>query len=434
VFQIPGLAPGTAGTVLASRTYTGNPEAGLTETTMIEVHHEGPVVVEHTARWIRYFLQGINYPNRHEANVDWNEAGGMRSLKFRLNGQVYDAPVSGAAEVTTENFSFDVGSQYQLGTMTIEARAIREGECSPWKVLKPPAQHQSRVPPWAAPASLTAADGILYSGTLNWPADLTHQQPIVQVPVIDGQWGFAGGEPKTEVRAHSTGTPTQGTVSGNVRVGLGPVAFHQFAVSGTTTGTLTTELDLQGNLTANLGRVSATRQVGVLTLVPEAAAACSFPLISEVCAALNGWAGVTAEAYGDARLQGDFSDQGDSLKFTAGSARVGIGASAFIAVALPPPLDVAGFRVGGGGNGCVEFDVAPSFAYKRHGGQLEFRASAFWRSRFHGACESAERAEGRANAVYGVPQSGSQSTLSTFTSFTAFLTQSSSRTPLTSIE
>ena len=375
VFRIPGLARG-AGNLIGARTYTSMPDATITETTSVEVHHEAPLVVEHRAQWTRYFLQGISHQNRHDADIDWKEAGGNRSVVFRVNGQQSNAPMPGAGKLTTESLSFDVGTQYGPMSNNIEVRALRDGECSAWKPLNPPPQYRTAVPEWASAAGIMAMDGVAYSGELAWPEDLT-DDVAVTVPVLDGKWGLAGGQPRTELRARSTGDAQQGRVRGNARIGLGPIAVRELALSGTTTGTLTTELHLEGNVTANLGSISANRSVGVFTLVPGAAAACSVPLVAEACAAINGWAGVTAEVRGDASLEGNFADRGSRLEFTSGSARVGMGAHAFIGVALPPPIDLAGFRIGGGGSGCVTFEVAPALAYKTHGGQLDFTASAY---------------------------------------------------------
>lgn len=347
----------------------------LTGGTLLDVLYSGeisyentePAVLSVTPQFQQFFLKSIPANNEITATVNWRNAGPNRVVRFVYGAQNQPVTPNG----NTAKFTFDMGDAATAVTVTAEA----DGKVSDPFVLE---LTKVDLPPWAASAGITGADGVLYNGQLDWPVTPTVSQSFGNLPLVGGLWGFLGSiNNKLEVKAHSQGAPPgAGRLEGDYNFGL-PFTGSQvtFRLRGTAETTLSaSDLELSGHGSARIATFTVDKTVSVLDLIPGASATvCS--VSDELCDFVKGM-GITGTLTFNLDGGGDFESTGSEVEWTTGEA-IGTARAEVLIIFVPPPLDTfVSLTLEGGGTACLTLQLYPDIAVRDFGAQLDFTASA----------------------------------------------------------
>lgn len=304
----------------------------------------------------QFFLKNIPYNNTLFVTADWEQSQGGQNIEFVYDGQT--TTLSG----NSVSFSFDTGADDDR--ILITPKASEDG-----------AQYHFYVPKVALPGwagnigNWSASSGVKYQGWVDWPITLETTRSISANPIFSGQWGLtAKVSSRLDMKANSDGTPGTADFLAKATASFAGRS-KELELKGTSTTTLECDkLTVAGFGTANLPLVDWEASMNPISLVLGAKdAACA---LGRLPCSLTGKAGLSASVKITLTGTPRFGDDGSEIKWTGGSLGGDITATVSLSV-VPPPLNkVANVTVEGGGQGCVQFQVAPDLQLETLGGKI----------------------------------------------------------------
>jgi len=323
----------------------------------------------------QYFLRGVSVQNEHRMRIDWaGSDAAERKAWFLLNGVRTDAAVSGDEATHT----FDVGSEYPVGAVTVTA-----GASAGTKQARVDAEPLQRsvvdVPEWAAPASritaTTSGKEVLYKREFRWPdPELQAYVSIPDiVPYVGGRWGLLPTGLEFDVNASSLGTHVDGAFKGNAGVAFGKDHDYELSIKGTTSGWLTaTALEAEANVRMQLPMSLYRDERRLLDLLNFQVVTPDLPLLGEAIGALNDilGVGVTSEVRANFDVDARFRGSGNSFEWIEGSGTATISGQ----IRATADLYIASLLISGGGSASLTIAV-PTWKATASG-TLSYEASA----------------------------------------------------------
>jgi hypothetical protein len=226
------------------------------------------------------------------------------------------------------------------------------------------------LPPWAGELSnWHASSGVKYEGWVDWPITLETTRSISANPLFGGQWGLTAKiSSRLDMKANSDGSPGTADFLASATASFAGRS-KTIELKGKTSTTLECDkLTMTGFGTAHMPLVDWEASMNPISLVLGAKdAACA---LGRLTCSLTGKAGLSASIKITLDGTPEFGDDGSEIKWTGGSLGGTLKAAVSLSV-VPPPLNkVANVTVEGGGEGCVEFQVAPDLHLNKLGGKV----------------------------------------------------------------
>ncbi|MBK8000072.1 MAG: hypothetical protein IPK15_15470 [Verrucomicrobia bacterium] len=208
-----------------------------------------------------------------------------------------------------------------------------------------------------------------YEGWVDWPITLETTRSISGNPIFSGQWGLtAKVSSRLDMKANSDGSPGTADFLAKATASFAG-RTKELELKGKSTTTLECDqLTVTGFGTAHLPLVDWEASMNPISLVLGAKdAACA---LGRLPCSLTGKAGLSASIKITLDGTPEFGDDGSEIKWTGGSLGGNLKAAVSLSV-VPPPLNkIANVTVEGGGEGCVEFQVAPDLHLNKLGGKI----------------------------------------------------------------
>jgi hypothetical protein len=315
-----------------------------------------PTVKEAYLQEPQFFIKDIPYTTTLFLTPDWKESEGTREVEFVYDGET--TTLSG----DTVMFQFDTDKADDKILITPKADEV--GSQFTYHVPK------VDLPPWAGKISdWHASSGVKYEGWVDWPISLETTRSISSNPLFSGQWGLtAKVSSRLDMKANSTGVPGTADFLAKATASFAG-RTKELELKGRTTTTLECDaLTMTGFGEAELPLVDWEASLNPISLVLGAKdAACA---LGRLPCSLTGKAGLSASIKINLIGRPEFGDDGSEIKWTGGSLGGNMHASVSLSV-VPPPLNkVANVTVEGGGEGCIEFQVAPDLKLNTLGGKV----------------------------------------------------------------
>lgn len=315
-----------------------------------------PTIKEAYLEEPQFFIKDIPYNTTLVLTPDWKESEGTREVELIYGGET--TTLSG----DTVMFPFDTDKDDDRIFITPKANEI--GSQFIYHVPK------VELPPWAGMISdWHASSGVKYEGWVDWPITLETTRSISGNPVFSGQWGLtAKVSSRLDMKANSDGSPGTADFLAKATASFAG-RTKQLELKGKSTTTLECDqLTVTGFGTAHLPLVDWEASMNPISLVLGAKdAACA---LGRLTCGLTGKAGLSASIKITLDGTPEFGDDGSEIKWTGGSLGGTLKAAVSLSV-VPPPLNkVANVTVEGGGEGCVEFQVAPDLHLNKLGGKI----------------------------------------------------------------
>lgn len=315
-----------------------------------------PTVKEAYLEEPQFFIKDIPYNTTLVLTPDWKESEGTREVDFVYGGET--TTLSG----DTVMFPFDTDKDDDKIFITPKADEV--GSQFTYHVPK------VELPPWAGMISdWHASSGVKYEGWVDWPITLETTRSISGNPLFSGQWGLtAKVSSRLDMKANSSGAPGTADFLAEATASFAGKS-KTLQLKGTSTTTLECDkLTVTGFGTANLPLVDWEASMNPISLVLGAKdAACA---LGRLPCSLTGKAGLSASIKITLTGTPTFGDDGSEIKWTGGSLGGDLTATVSLSV-VPPPLNkVANVTVEGGGQGCVQFQVAPDLQLETLGGKV----------------------------------------------------------------
>ncbi|MEJ2599137.1 MAG: hypothetical protein P8Z00_12435 [Anaerolineales bacterium] len=326
----------------------------------------------------QYFLAGVPFQNNYTALVDWhgNPPG---KVDFALAGQTQEEP--GDTDVTAP---FDLGSapagKDPLQVTAIGADGQPSGSLSQDVIIVP-------LDGWAQKANFTAGetkwDGIqhvvIYHGKTSVPLKPIKLPylDLPKIPVIGGKWGVPPFQVDVNLQANSGGGPSDpAPVSGKAALFLGGASPElSMKVDGQAVTNLTDSALLfdHGQANFSLAPYKLERNVGLVDLIPSAAALYKLPAVGKLLQGANSVLGIKLQLTAQAKGQGDLGVAADKSQLVFDKGNI----TPSVLVAAQPGLNipsVISLGVGGGGKGQFTIRIAPKPGLKNCLVSLSFTA------------------------------------------------------------
>jgi hypothetical protein len=329
-----------------------------------QMQNVSPLILAMEAQSPKFYIEGVTAQNQIVASIDWRNAPEPHEVEFDYDGEKITVLANGdRAEVT-----LDMGRPGVAVTAVAKAGEFRS---PPY----PLALYKVPVPGWAAPASaFTAAPGIQYETTLDWPITLETTRTLDTISIFTGLWGIKGSA-RSELRSASlsSGAAMAGDLKTEVTLKLANRNFS-LTMEGPNTSILDCEtIELDGEATVHLPPAEWEATLNPLTLLPGLQPALStVPGVfgNALRGVVNGFGLKTSASValsGTAGYEGRESD----IRWVSGSLNGTIKGSVGIVV-IPPPIDkVLSASIEANATGCLGFDVAPEFLLNQLGGSVE---------------------------------------------------------------
>ena len=345
-------------------TYFIQDSVTVTQDIQYDTKPSTPSITNLTLQEPSQYIKSVNVNTQAIASIDWRGQP-PGEVKFTYGGTV--ETVAGSDTVI---WDFDAGEPGD----TIQAIAmLGTQESVPYTKATPKVQ----LPIWAeTPASWSGSAGIKYQGNLNWPISLETTRTINSLKLMSGLWGINGGaSSQYTATAFSNGSSGSGDLNAQATFSFAGKSIN-FQMQGSNTTSLSCDmLTTEGDGTVNIPITNWQKTLNPITAIPGLqSAACS---LSQFLCSIIQSVGIKASANAAVSGTGFYAGDSAEMMWTGGSLSGSIGAKVGAGISLPKPLNnAAGVSVSGGGNGCIEIQVAPDFSINTLGGSVNINAQA----------------------------------------------------------